>query len=63
MNRDKWIYTPFGGKQKTYNSLSEACRDLGLNENSIRVKVMRRKRRGITEPYHHVWRDGKLERL
>lgn len=57
----KYLFTPFDGQKAKFNTLSEACRSLGLNEQSIRVMLNRKENKG--KPVEYIWPGGKLEKL
>lgn len=51
------IYTPFDGQKTSFDKLSEACRSLGLKEQTIRNHFSR------TNGKPYVWEGGKLEKV
>ena len=57
----KVLYTPFEGSKKWFSTVSEACSELGLNYNTINIKLRRQELKG--DKRLHVWEFGKIEVL
>ena len=60
MAKHKVIYTPFDGAKMSFDSIREACRNLGVEQYKVQSKFKRQEK--LKKPQVYLFEGGKIER-